>query len=118
MDCLFAEQDTKLTLDSESGLVPFDNTPSVFDANNVNEYLDLTGSKGSPLVTENDTFNSDFRIFNSDHQETVTAMRAPSTFENTCYSIFDKMMNTVPDAVQPSDHFQVRPFIMRQSCLD
>lgn len=69
-------------------------------------------------MTANDTFNSDFKIFNSDQNETVTAMRTPSNFEDTCFNIFDKMMNTVPDDVQLSDPFQVRPFIMRQSSLD
>jgi hypothetical protein len=45
-------------------------------------------------------------------------MLTPQAFEDTCFTIFAKMMSTVPAAVTLSDPFQVRPWIMRESHLD
>ncbi|KAG9233260.1 heme peroxidase [Amylocarpus encephaloides] len=105
--------------ENESGRLPFDTTPAVFDPNNINEYLDQTGSKGGPLVTTlNITERNDDRIFKSDGNVTIKAMRTQATFQDTCFRIFDKMMNTVPASVTLSDPFQVRPFILRKGALD
>jgi hypothetical protein len=72
----------------------------VFDYQNVKEYLDGSGQAGGPLVTTNNLdFRSDFRIFNSDGNKTIKAMNTPQTFEDVCFKIFERMINTVPKNV-------------------
>jgi hypothetical protein len=70
------------------------------------------------VVGLNSTENSDLRIFSSDKNATIKAMLSPQSFEDTCFTIFAKMMSTVPAAITLSDPFQVRPWIMRESHLD
>jgi hypothetical protein len=83
------------------------------------EYLTGTGKKGGPLVvTHNVTERSDLRIFSSDKNVTIKAMSSPSSFEDTCFTIFEKMINTVPDAVHLSDPVGPRQWTMQESHLD
>jgi len=105
--------------ESTDGRDPFDSTPAVFDNIQVTEYLTGTGKKGGPLVvTHNVTERSDLRIFSSDQNATIRAMSSPSSFENTCFTIFEKMINTVPAAVQLSDPVGPRQWTMQESHLD
>lgn len=45
-------------------------------------------------------------------------MRSATSFRDTCFAVFDKMMNTVPSTVTLSDPVVVRPWIMLKSFLD
>ncbi|KAF4637778.1 hypothetical protein G7Y89_g297 [Cudoniella acicularis] len=100
------------------GRESFDSTPAVFDNVGVNEYLNGTGLQGGPLVIGPNATNSDLRIFSSDGNLTIKAMSSPQSFENTCFTIFEKMINTVPAAVTLSDPIGPRPWILRESHLD
>ncbi|KAG9236919.1 putative L-ascorbate peroxidase 6 [Amylocarpus encephaloides] len=100
------------------GRSPFDSTPDVFDNTGVQEYLTRTGLKGGPLVVGPEATRTDFLIFNSDDNATITAMSTPSSFENTCLTIFQKMMDNVPAGTVLSDPVTVRPWILRESHLD
>ncbi|KAF9881256.1 wsc domain containing protein [Colletotrichum karsti] len=97
----------------------FDSTDAVFDPKVVTEYLG--GSTRNPLVVVPGTSklkNSDFRVYNSDGNATVSAMTDPSVFSSTCKTVFEKMINVVPsgvtlgDAIKP---YQVKPVQMQLS---
>ncbi|KAH8815517.1 heme peroxidase [Xylogone sp. PMI_703] len=100
------------------GRASFDSTPAVFDNTGVNEYLDGTGLKGGPLVVGPDATNSDLRIFSSDNNVTISEMSSPQSFEDTCFTIFEKMLNTVPSAVTLSDPIVFSPWIISVDQLD
>jgi len=106
-------------INSTDGRDLFDSTPAVFDNVGVTEYLTGTGKKGGPLViSHNVTERSDLRIFSSDNNATIKAMSTPTTFEDTCFTIFEKMVNTVPTAVTLSDPIGPRPWTLLESHLD
>lgn len=101
------------------GADTFDSTPFVYENKVVQEYLSAEGKAGGPLVTtKNETFRSDFRIFNSDKNATIKAMSAPQAFQDTCFTIFEKMMDTVPRGMKLSDPVVPRPWILIESHLD
>jgi hypothetical protein len=101
------------------GASHFDSTFDVFDNTGVNEYLNGTGLKGGPLVVGfNQTTNSDLRIFSSDGNSTIEAMVSPQSFEDTCYAIFERMLDTVPKSVVLSDPILPRSWILREGHLD
>ncbi|TVY92382.1 WSC domain-containing protein [Lachnellula willkommii] len=105
----------------DGGADHFDSTPFVFDAVGVNEYLNGLGQAGGPLVTaQNETFRSDLRIFNSDSNDTIKAMASSTqSFEDACFTVFEKMINTVPKTVTLStDLVGPRPWILMESHLD
>lgn len=105
---------------STNGADHFDNSSFVFDNTGVTEYLTGTGRAGGPLVnTEDVTFRSDLRIFSSDNNITIAAMaETQETFENTCFPIFEKMIDTVPKGVTLSDVIGPRNWITMESHLD
>jgi len=99
----------------------FDDTPFVFDNVGVKNYLAGALKAGGPLVTTTDALaRSDLGIFTSDSNATVTAMATSQTsFENACFPIFEKMINTVPGTNAPlSDPIGPRTFITMDSRLD
>lgn len=66
--------------------------------------LNGTGLQGGPLVTApNVTDRSDFRLYTSDSNATMQTLSDESAFRTTCYSIFERMVNTVPSTVTLSD---------------
>jgi hypothetical protein len=104
---------------SIDGRVPFDSTPAEFDNNIIHEYLDGTETAGGPLVVgPHEASRSDLRIFSSDNNATMQSMRDPQAFEDICYNIFDKMLNTVPAAVTLSAPFLPRKWLLRESHVD
>jgi hypothetical protein len=107
-------------INSSYGADHFDSTPGRFDNLNIAEYLNGSGHAGGPLVKTNNTdFRSDFRIFNSDGNTTITAMNTPQTFEDTCFDIFERMINTVPKEVKLSTNaVGPRPWITIETQLD
>jgi hypothetical protein len=99
----------------------FDDTPFVFDNTDVKNYLSGKLKAGGPLVTTTNTLaQSDLGIFNSDHNATVRAMASTQAmFENACFPVFEKMINTVPTTNPPlSDPIGPRKFITMDSHLD
>ena len=66
----------------------------------------------------NGTTLSDLRIFSSDKNATILAMAQPQAFEDACFNIFNRMMNTVPSSVTLSDPVVIRPWFLRESHLD
>lgn len=92
----------------------------MFDNLGVQRYLSGTGKAGGPLVTtSNAAFRSDLGIFSSDGNATIRAMAASQTaFENACFPIFEKMINTVPKNVNLSDIIGPRQWITMESHLD
>jgi hypothetical protein len=101
------------------GADSFDSTPAVFDNVGVTEYLTGTGKMGGPLVVgANMTTNSDLRIFSSDGNATIRALQPAQAFEDSCFAIFERMLDTVPKEVTLSDPIVVRPFILREGHLD
>ena len=101
------------------GASPFDSTPFIFDNTGVNEYLNNTGLRGGPLVVgANTTTNSDFRIFNSDKNVTMRGLASPLNFQQKCFKIFERMLDTVPRGTVLSDPVAVRPWILNEGHLD
>lgn len=98
---------------SDTNVVSFDNTPAAFDTAVVRGYLQNDGV--NPLVfNHNDTLNSDKRIFGVDGNITMQAMVDSATFQTTCASVFERMINTVPDSVTLSDPLElvdIKPYI-------
>ncbi|KAF2735068.1 heme peroxidase [Polyplosphaeria fusca] len=102
-----------------TGADTFDSTPFKFDNTQVQEYLTGTGKRGGPLVTtKNVTMQSDLRIFKSDNNVTVKAMSSAASFRNTCLTIFEKMLNTVPAGTTLSNPIGPRPWITKETHLD
>ncbi|KAH7127671.1 heme peroxidase [Dactylonectria macrodidyma] len=98
---------------SPSNKPTFDRTPDDFDNAVVKEYLASNGV--NPLVFgRNETTNSDKRIFGSDRNVTMTKMKDPRTFQSTCESVFERLINTVPSSVKlspPIELVDVKPYI-------
>ncbi|KIK56950.1 hypothetical protein GYMLUDRAFT_229970 [Collybiopsis luxurians FD-317 M1] len=87
--------------DSATVLQTFDTTPA-FDTAVVSEYLQNTTQ--NPLVVgPNVTTRSDFRIFSSDGNATMQSLLSPANFNQTCSSLFERMLNTVPSNVNLTD---------------
>ncbi|KAJ7910621.1 heme peroxidase [Mycena leptocephala] len=84
----------------------FDGTQQ-FDHNIVTQYLD--GTTQDPLIVLNQTMASDLRVFSSDNNVTMQSMSTADSFAQTCTTIFDKMLNTVPSGVTLTDEITLLP---------
>ncbi|KAH6671975.1 heme peroxidase [Halenospora varia] len=115
-DIIPASVVTSTNLDGGSN---FDSTPAIFDATNINEYLNGTGNAGGPLVVGfNSTTNSDLRLFSSDNNATMLALTEAQKFQDTCYTIFEKMLDTVPSNVVLSEVIGPRTWTMGEMHAD
>ncbi|KAJ7234628.1 heme peroxidase [Mycena haematopus] len=85
----------------------FDGTQQ-FDHSIVSKYLD--GSTQDPLVVMNQTMASDLRVFSSDNNVTMQSMNSADSFTQTCTTIFDKMLSTVPSGVTLTEEITLVPF--------
>ena len=96
--------DSAVSSTNTDGQVAFDETVSAFDVGVVSDYVGGTGTKGGPLVTtSNATVNSDFRIYSSDSNGTMTRLsQSASYFSGQCSAIFERMLETVPGSVSLS----------------
>lgn len=92
---------------------PFDSTVAVFDDALVTEYLD--GTTQNPLVVGpavRINKHSDFKVFNSDGNATISAMAGSSNFHDVCRVVLQKMIDTVPPGItlgEPITPYQVKP---------
>ncbi|KAF7367873.1 Peroxidase [Mycena sanguinolenta] len=87
----------------------FDSTFVTFDNNIATEYI--SGTTLNPLVVgNNETTNSDKRIFGSDGNATMLAFaNSPEHFAATCADLFARMVDTVPNGVQLTEVIEPLP---------
>ncbi|KAI1385388.1 heme peroxidase [Hypoxylon trugodes] len=90
------------TPNNTNGGVDFDSSRAVFDQAVVHEYIDNTGARGGALVTSfNESSRSDLRLYESDGNKTMLELYAQGdTFQDTCVGVLQRMLHTVPSAVQ------------------
>ncbi|KAJ7207103.1 L-ascorbate oxidase [Mycena pura] len=86
----------------------FDNTPQFDNVmfTSVTQYLQSTTL--DPLVVLNQSMASDLRVFSSDGNVTMRSMSTAESFAQTCTTIFDKMLNTVPSTVTLTDEINLQ----------
>lgn len=100
-----------------NGQAVLDGSVSVFDNKVVTEYLD--GTTTSPLVkgpAVKLNKHSDFKVYNSDNNMTMEAMRDPQTFRSVCKVVLEKMINVVPPGVtlgEPIVPYMVKPVALQ-----
>lgn len=85
------------------GVQRFDSTFDSFDNKVATEFV--AGTPTNPLAYGfNETTRSDFRIFASDGNQTISRFAANNEgFKATCGTLFEKMINTVPKTVTLSE---------------
>ncbi|KAJ3994927.1 heme peroxidase [Lentinula boryana] len=83
--------------DTEDVVQTFDTTTN-FDNAVVSEYLQNT-TENILVVGPNVTTRSDFRIFSSDGNVTMQSFLSSDTFSETCGTLIERMINTVPNGV-------------------
>ncbi|RMZ83074.1 hypothetical protein DV738_g1286, partial [Chaetothyriales sp. CBS 135597] len=93
----------------------FDSTNSTFDEKIATEYLD--GSTTNPLVrglSVRYSRNSDFVVFSSDRNATISQLANPEYFQATCQSVLQRMIEIVPANVtlgaDPIEPYEARPY--------
>ena len=98
----------------------FDSTTK-FDEKIASEYA--AGKSTDPLVSGPATASgrdSDYRVFNSDGNVTITAMADPATFQSTCKALLQQMIEVVPDGVVLTDPivpYDVKPTALQLTLL-
>ncbi|KAJ7454330.1 heme peroxidase [Mycena galericulata] len=90
-----------VTQEVPAGIQTFDSTVG-FDNTVVTEYLAST-TENVLVVGSNISTRSDLRIFSSDGNVTMQSMASPTTFDQTCADLIERMINTVPSAVTLTD---------------
>ena len=102
------------------GGIHFDSTVATFDTLVVHEYLNGTGNAGGPLVTSfNISSRSDLRLYESDNNATMTSLANQGNgFFDTCVSLFQRMLDTVPTGVVLSDVIEPMPVKPINATLD
>ncbi|KAI1310047.1 heme peroxidase [Xylaria venustula] len=102
---------------TKDGEGPMDSTVDKFDNRVVTEYV--SGNTTNPMVVGPSikaTRNSDFKVFNSDGNVTISTLTDPETFTNVCSTVLRKMIEVVPDGVVLTDPIQpyaVKPVDMQ-----
>ncbi|EFX04208.1 L-ascorbate oxidase [Grosmannia clavigera kw1407] len=79
----------------------FDNTTH-FDNDVVIDYM--SDNTSNPLVVGPDVGkNSDLAVFNADGNKTMNRLTDATTFQDTCLTMLERMINTVPSTVKLTD---------------
>lgn len=94
------------------GQIDLDSSRAVFDNKVVTEYLG--GTTKNPLVigpAVRINKHSDFKVFNSDGNETMEAMTNPQNFRSTCQTVLQKMIEVVPPGVTLTD--VITPYMVK-----
>jgi hypothetical protein len=105
-----------------NGEVGLDSTDAVFDNKIVTEYL--AGTTKDPLVVGPSVglgMDSDFSVFNSDHNATMNTLADPTAFQNACAAVLQKMIEVVPAGVAltgPIVPYTVKPVNMQLTLQD
>lgn len=98
--------------DARDGEAGMDSSVAAFDNRVVTEYL--SGNTRNPLVVGPSVKlgkNSDFKVFNSDGNQTMEGMANPNTFKNVCKAVLQKMIDVVPSGVQLTD--VIAPYMVK-----
>ncbi|KAF8185426.1 hypothetical protein BJ912DRAFT_485603 [Pholiota molesta] len=97
-------------------LADFDTKPQ-FDTAIITEYLD--GTTQNPLVVpaSNVSFASDLRIFSSDGNVTMKSLASPTSFADTCATMIERMLNTVPSDTQLTEEIELLPVKVREAFI-
>ncbi|KAF8185395.1 heme peroxidase [Pholiota molesta] len=97
-------------------LANFDTTTQ-FDTAIITEYLD--GTTQNPLVVpaSNVSFASDLRIFSSDGNVTMQSLASPTSFADTCATMIERMLNTVPSDTQLTEEIELLPVKVRLALI-
>lgn len=104
------------------GRAPLDESIAVFDNKVVTEYLD--GTTKSPLVIGPSVRifkNSDFNVFNADGNVTIEKLAEPTTFQDVCKVVLQKMIDVVPPGVTLTDPivpYMVKPVNLQLTLTD
>ncbi|KAJ4306407.1 hypothetical protein N0V88_001207 [Collariella sp. IMI 366227] len=99
------------------GQIAFDTSRANFDNNVASEYV--AGNSQNPLAGGAAVAvdrHSDFKVFNSDRNVTIRTMTDPAVFRETCRTMLQKMVDTVPDGVtltEPITPYAVKPVDMQ-----
>lgn len=94
------------------GQIDLDTSRAVFDNKVVTEYLD--GTTKNPLVVGpavRINKHADFKVFNSDGNETVEALVEPQNFRDVCQTVLQKMIEVVPPGVTLTD--VITPYMVK-----
>jgi hypothetical protein len=93
-----------------------DSSIAVFDNKIAIEYI--SGNSTDPMLTGisvNNKQNSDFKVFNADGNVTMKTLTNPTTFQTSCASILQRMIEVVPKTVTLSD--VIRPYEVKPQLL-
>ncbi|KAF2670520.1 heme peroxidase [Microthyrium microscopicum] len=99
-----------------------DSTRNTFDSAIAQDYLN--GSTTDALSSQYAIANkqaSDFVVFNSDNNATITPMADPTTFQNICQSLLQRMIEVVVDPsilTDPIEVYDVKPAALQLSLMD
>jgi hypothetical protein len=106
-----------------AGAVPNDfghfDTTNAFDEKVASEYV--KGTTANPLVNGPCVGSgrcSDARVFSADNNVTISAMSDPSTFQQTCATVLQKMIEVVPSGTTLTDAiipYEVKPVDLQLS---
>ncbi|KAF3067686.1 WSC domain-containing protein [Trichoderma lentiforme] len=96
----------------------FDTTTSNFDNQVAKEFV--ANISQNPLAFgHNETTRSDFRIFNADGGDMISQMaESLDFFSQTCATLLERMINTVPPSVKLTDVLQPLPVKPRKWSID
>lgn len=95
------------------GMAPLDSTEAKFDNRVVTEYLE--GNTSNPLVVGPAVAinkHADFKVFNSDGNDTMHGLTDVNTFKDVCKTVLQKMIDVVPPEVtltDPIEPYMVKP---------
>ena len=93
---------------SPNGVRNMDPTSANFDTRIAVDYV--AGNTTDPLVVGPSIAagrNSDYKVFTVDKNATIATMTDPTFFQNTCRTLFQQMIETVPGGVKLGDVIQV-----------
>ena len=99
----------------------FDSTDSVFDSKIASEYV--AGNSTDPLTVGPSVAigkNSDARVFASDGNVTIASLADPATFQSTCSTLLQKLIEVVPSGVNLTDPivpYDIKPNAMQLTLL-
>ncbi|KAF2715325.1 hypothetical protein K504DRAFT_497197 [Pleomassaria siparia CBS 279.74] len=103
-----------------ANIATFDTTASRFDPVVVTEYL-ADNTTNPLIINQNDTLNSDKRIFAADGNVTMTKLASPTVYKAQCEALFERMIDLVPSNVTLTDPLQpidVKPYIASHQLLN
>jgi hypothetical protein len=99
------------------GQIPFDTSRAGYDNKIATEYV--SGTTTNPLAggaAVGVGRHSDFKVFNSDNNATISTLTDPAVFRTVCQTVLQKMIDVVPPGVtltEPIAPYAVKPVDMQ-----